>query len=303
MTVAGRTGARHGFAVLALAFLALTAFGSAVSVEPLELDNVVSLSYADRSAPLHFFTHSVAWTYSDTHGTAPIYRPLTYLTIWVQEQVGGLHGTQYFVVNLLVWIAAALALYALVYLLTRSRLAALVVAGAFAVDGRALSAVVWVGERQSTMACLFGLLALLAVRLWGDTARRNALAVGVAGLLLLAALSKEYGLAFLVAVPFLAAASGRRHWKAVTAGALGALGAYLVLRFGVAGGATGSYCEDMGLYKHAHRVCYSQLGFGGRMKQYGYNILASSIGTVFPQFFNLIGVVTRSPPLLRRPSS
>jgi hypothetical protein len=294
-TALGRTASRHGFPALTIAFLTLTAWGGGIFVQPLELDNVVSLSFADRGNPFHFFTSAVTWTYPDTHGTVPIYRPLAYASIWFQEKAGGFHAPQYFILNLLIWIAAALALYAIVHAVTRSRLAALLAAVVFAIDDRVLTGIVWIGERQSTLAVMFGLAALGTVVLWGDTARRRALTLAVFALLLLAALSKEYGLSFLVAVPVFAAFSRPRHWRWLTGAAAAALGGYLILRFGLAGGANGAYCEDMGYLKHAHRVCYDSLSTGGALKQRLYNIGASLIGTVFPQFFNGIGVLQRAP--------
>jgi hypothetical protein len=293
-TAATRALARHGFPGLTIAFLVLTAWGSAIFVQPLELDNVVSLSFADRSNPFHFFTSPVTWTYPDTHGTVPVYRPLAYLSVWFQEQVGGLHAPQYFTLNLLIWIAAALALYAIVHTVTRSRLASLLAAGVFAIDDRVLTGIVWIGERQSTLAVMFGLLAFLVVCRWGETERRRWLAAGVGVLLLLSALSKEYGLAFLIAVPLYAALSRPRHWRWLAGAAVGALGVYLVLRYGVAGGANGAYCEDMGYFKHQRRVCYDALGTGAALKQHVWNVFATLVGTVFPQFFNGLGVLQRS---------
>lgn len=290
-----RAATLHGFPALTLAFLVLTAFGGALNIRPFELDNVVSLSWAHRSNPLDFFTTPVEWTYPETGGTVPIYRPLAYLSIWAQEQTGGLQATQYFVANLGLWLAAVLALYALVFWFTRSRLIALLAAGVFAIDGRVLTALVWIGERQSAMACLFGLLALVVVTRYGGTDRRSFLLGGIALLLLFAALSKEYGLAFFLAAPLLAFTTRSRHWKAVAGASAGALGAYLVLRFGVAGGAAGSYCEDMGLFHRDRRVCYDTLGFGARVEQHLYNVGASFLGTFFPQLFSGDGVWLREP--------
>jgi hypothetical protein len=292
-TAAGRTASRHGFPALTIAFLVLTAWGGGIFVQPLELDNVVALSISDRANPFHFFTSPVTWTYPDTHGTVPIYRPLAYFSIWFQEKAGGLHAPQYFMLNLLIWIAGALLLYALVHRLTGSRLAAVLAGGVFAIDDRVLTGIVWIAERQSTLAVMFGLAAFGTVALWGDTARRRALTVAVFALLLLAALSKEYGLAFPVAVPLFAVLSRPRHWRWLTGAAVAALGGYLIMRYGFAGGANGAYCEDMGYFKHAHRVCYDSLSTGAALKQRLYNIGSSLVGTVFPQFFNGIGVIQR----------
>src|SRR5438093_72790 len=68
-------------------------------------------------------------------------------------------------------------------------------------DGRAILATLWILERQSTIAFLAGLGALLLLLV---PLRRRPLAVSICLLLLAAALAKEYGLAFVVAVPLLA---------------------------------------------------------------------------------------------------
>ena len=220
----------------------------------------------------------------------PIYRPLAYLSIWAQEQIGGFYASQFTqsLPNLAVWIAAVLALYALVYSLTRSRLAGLLAAGVFAIDERVQTATVWIGESQSTLACLLGLVALVAVVRFGASPRRRVIGA-VFGALLLSGLAKEYGLAFVVAAPLLAFAWRRARSRAVSVAAAGALLTYAVMRFAIAGGAAGGYCEDMGLYRHEHRVCYSSLAFGDRLEQHVYNILASFAGTVFPQLFDGLG--------------
>ena len=289
-------GARyHGFPLLTVLFAALTAYGTALFVLPFDLDNIVALSEGDRSQPFGFFRHAITWAYSDTGGSVPIYRPIGYVTIWAQEQAGGLGAEQYFAFNLALWLGCALALYALVHRLTRSRLAAAAAAAVLAVDSRALNELIWIAERQATLALLFGLLAVVAVVWWGDSPRRGLLAATVLVLLSLSALSKEYGIAFFVAVPLLAGLYRPRHWRAVTLAAVGAVAVYVVFRFGLAGGATGAYCEDMGLWKRRHRVCYDALGLGDKLEQYFYNVGATLVGTVFPQFFNDIGIV-RKPP-------
>jgi hypothetical protein len=107
--------ADHGFPLLAIGFLAVAAFGGALVAYPFELDNVAALSLAHRSNPLTFFAGGTHWTYTDVHGALPEYRPLAFVTVWVQEEVAGVHGVQYFAVGLVLLAAYASAVYGLVY--------------------------------------------------------------------------------------------------------------------------------------------------------------------------------------------
>jgi hypothetical protein len=280
--------ADHGFPLLAIGFLAVAAFGGALVAYPFELDNVAALSLAHRSNPLTFFAGGTHWTYTDVHGALPEYRPLAFVTVWVQEEVAGVHGVQYFAVGLVLLAAYASAVYGLVYACVSSRLAALVAAGALVIDYRVFTAVVWILERQTTMACVFGLLAMLLVvenRRFQPRTQR----IAVFALLLAAFTSKESGVAFVVAVPLLAYTLRVEERKSILIASAGALAAYLLLRFGLASVTSASYCEDMGYFGRERRVCYDSIGLGARLEQHLYNVLATLVGTVWPSLFNGVG--------------
>jgi hypothetical protein len=227
----------------------------------------------------------------------PAYRPVAYTALWLQEQTTGLRFTPLFAASLGLVVACALALYALIYGLTRSWAAATLLTAAFAVDDRWFAVAVWIIERQSSLAALFGVLALLAVhRLAPRPDRRRLLLAGVFLLLLGAALSKEYGLAFAGAVPLFAFAQ-RLPWRPfVLVSALVAV-TYGVLRFAVAGGAAGEYCNNMGYFRTLRAdLCYSSLSGWEQLTQHAYNVGATVVGTFVPPLFDTYGVIDVSRP-------
>jgi hypothetical protein len=149
----------------------------------------------------------------------------------------------------------------------------------------------WIAERQSALALLLGLVALLVAL--GSRPERRAWIVPVAvfALLLGAALSKEYGLAFVPAVVTLAWSCRLADRRALTAAAALAVVAYAVLRLGLAGGATAEFCDEMGFFSEPRTVCYGELSFGEALGQRSYNAGAMLVATVFPSLFDGIGTL------------
>lgn len=283
-----RAGPHLGPVVL-IAATGLATFIRVINTRPIAADNLVALSIASRGSPAKLFTGSFV-------SYVPGYRPIAHLSTWIQYRAFGLHVKPYFLLNLFIWIACALAVYVLVHSLTASRLAATGAGLCLLLDPRALSALYWIGERQSSMACLFGCLALVvAVR--ARDRRRVAVLAGICLLLLCAALSKEYGLAFAGATIALALADQRDARRTIGAAAF-ALVIYTAMRLVLAGGAsTRDYCEYMGFLGRLRLVCLNELSLGKRVAQTGYNSVATLVGTVVPPLFDDTGRVRDLPEI------
>jgi hypothetical protein len=170
------------------------------------------------------------------------------------------------------------------------------------VDPRGTTAIKTIVERQTAIACLLGLLALIAVFAPPVRAGPRMIGVAVFLLLLLAGLSKEYGLAFSAAVLVAALLNRSVRSKPVALAALGAVLAYAALRWAVVGGTTGDYCDDMGYFEQVRRVCFGHaqtprdvlLTGGAELAQHAYNIGAAFLGTFFPFLFIGKGALTSS---------
>ena len=274
---------RHGLVLGGILLVAAGVLGSAIYVHPLTPDNLEAMSVG----PLH---HN-PWDYfSGGAHTAhrPFYRPVAELALWLQYHVLGLDPHTYFAVNIGLWVLCAWALYAYVWAATESRVLGAAAALATLLDGRAILATLWILERQSSIAFLCGSGALLLVLV---PLRRRPLAVSIGLLLLVAALAKEYGLAFVVAVPLLAWLRRLRDWPWVAAAGGAALALYVILRFGVAGGASGRFCDEMGYFRSTRTVCYSDYASFDHLHQKLWNAFASLVGTYLPPLFDPFGTL------------
>jgi hypothetical protein len=274
---------RHGLLLGGIVLVAAGVFGSVLFVHPLTPDNLEAMSVG----PLH---HN-PWDYFSgaAHTThRPFFRPVAELTLWLQYHVLGLDPHTYFGLNVVLWVACAWALYAYVHRASGSRVLGGAAALATLLDGRAILATLWILERQSTIAFLCGFVALLLVLV---PLRRRPLVVAICLLLLAAGLAKEYGLAFVVAVPLLAWLQRLRDWPWVAAAGAAALALYVVLRFGIAGGASGRFCDEMGYFRSTRTVCFSQQASFDHFKQKLWNFGASLVGTYVPPLFDPFGTL------------
>ena len=86
-----------------------------------------------------------------------------------------------------------------------------------------MSSLVLIEERQSSLACLFGLAAWLTIARAGNDRLTPAASAGVSLLLLASILSKEYGLAFAGATAAYAIGERRRNLAAAAVAAVGHL--------------------------------------------------------------------------------
>jgi hypothetical protein len=279
-------GLAHVLAIAVLCGLAALivwpAFGFPPSIPPYGPDNVYALHLGAYSDPGSFFT-----------GADQVWRPITYSTLWAQYETTGLDVDAFFSVNILLWIVCAALVYVLVYVHTHLVLGAAAAALITLTDARTFSPLILIIERQTTLACMFGLLAMLIAyrTLQAERASRASLAA-IAALLFLAAISKEFGLAFAFGVAAIGLFNRRRELLVV---GLGTFVAYWVARgligglhfgSGVAGsGGSGGdgdsgLCETMGFGANPREICYGDLSFFGQISQYAWNVGSSFVGIV-----------------------
>lgn len=279
----------HAVLLVLLATVAMVVFGVAYRTPPFDLDNLIGLSLGGVHTPGSILS-------ADSTTTIPSFRPFSRLTIWAQYQVLGTASASYFAVNAAVWLGVAVAVYTMVHFLVGSVPMAFF-AGVFVLtDWRAQEALFWVGERQSSLAVFLGAAGLLggyAVlrRPLGPPRRRAVEAIGIGLLLLAAALSKEYGLAFAGGV----AALGLLHLprseaRDLVVAGFAALAGYILLRLALAGGAFASdYCDEAVGYFGTHLldVCSEDR----TVLLAGYLAVATFIGTFFPMLFDDQGLL------------
>ena len=271
-------------AVLALTWLV---YGRVFEIPPLSGDNLYILSLVDHATPSALLRGDPNFY--------PEWRPLPTETIRLQYRWSNIEGASaYFLVNLLLWATSAWLVYCVVQLLVNSTAAALVAAAFVATDPRPVIGVAWIIERQSSMACLFGLLAVIIV----INARRQPLMrfqwVTLFVLLVASGLSKEYGLAFAGA---LAAYSLRERQYDITAAAVTAAVTYAGLRLALAGGATAGTSQTSGFFLALRTVCYDGL-HRAVLTQSVYNIGATAINSLLPGFFTNDGRIGVAPQSL-----
>ena len=280
-------GFAHAGVIAALLLLAalivLPPFGFPPSIPPFAPDNIDALSLGAFHEPWFFFTHGGA-----------VWRPLTYSTLWAQYELGGLDIAAFVSFNVLLWVACASLVYAVVYSQTRLLLAAAPAALVMLTDDRVFSPLVWFIERQSLFASIFGLLAvLIAYRLVQGSGPSRVKLAALFLLLLAAATSKEFGLAFafgIVAIGVLHP-SRRRELVGISVGALVVYGALRGLAGGLNFGSGAEtnrgfsdtdsdlgLCEVMGWGANPREVCYGELGLIEQLGQYAWNIGASFVG-------------------------
>jgi hypothetical protein len=288
---------QHFLSVTAIVALATISFGKALSIHPADADNLIALSLASKQNPFGFFTGCFV-------SFLPGYRPVAYLFSWMQYQIVHLNIPSYFFVNVSIVIACIIVIYLLVYLLSKSKVAAFVVSVLMIVNPNFLCAIVWIGERQSSLALLFGLLALfLAITEWKPT-RNNFVAWMLIFLFLLcSSLCKEYGLAFSPAIIIFAITNKNNNDRAalISIGIL-SMAAYSMIRIFLAGSANVTYnCEDMGFFTSMRVICYNAMDLKDSIVQYLYNMIATFFNILLPGLINTNGMLIKPsmPSLLK----
>jgi hypothetical protein len=307
LPIAARPSARvaHFLSIGALILVAVLivqpAFGWPPSLPPFGPDNVYALELGAYSDPGTFF------------GTADqVWRPITYSSLWVQYEISGLDVSAFFSPNIVLWIACAGLIYALVYMHTRLVLAAAAAALITLTDDRMFSPLALIIERQTTLACIFGLLAMLiAYREARRPAANRAWLAAIVALLVLAAISKEFGLAFAFGVAAVGFFNRKRELLVV---GLGVFIAYWVARGLVGGlhygadgassiGAAGTHsdsgvCETMGFGVNPRDVCYADLTLFEQLAQYAWNVGSSFVAILLYPVIDQSGGYLLAPDVL-----
>lgn len=270
------------FAALVLTALAL--YWPIFDIRPLVDDNLYALAWVDASPP-SALPAGDAYYY-------PEWRPLAYTTIWIEHRLAGLDRPYvHHAVNLAIWIVCAALAGAIVRRVTGSRAAGVIVSLFLLSDPRVVWALTLVIERQSLLACAFGLGAWYLMADCPDHLTRSR-CVMVASLLLASALSKEHGLAFAAGIG--AAALTSRH-RAIVLSAGSALAAYALLRVVLAGGAFGRSCAHTFVFFEERMLCTGQTA-PADIAQMLYNIMATTLNLVVSGLFSEVG----EPVLARR---
>lgn len=251
---------------------ALLVYWPVLAIRPLRGDNLHVLAWV-HNAPLSALLPVDPAIY-------PEWRPFAYFTIWIEYQLFQLSGVPlHFAVNVALWVACAWLVYRIVDTLTGARLAGAAAGAWLLFDRRAIESLSWIVERQTLLACLAGLTVILIVTHARHRRMTRPEAVTVAVLLSLAALSKEYGLSFAMAVVIYAIA--RRRPRLLTAG-LVTMAGYVAARVVFAGGAVTPYCEDMGFFHSVDVRCIDPLAPAASALQMAYNAGATVVGTLVP---------------------
>jgi hypothetical protein len=268
------------FAVLFL--LVWLIYQPVLTMPPFEGDNLYVLSTVDRLGPIDLL-----------RGDPEIYpewRPLAYFSVWLQYRWASIDRVwSYYAINILLWVLCGWIVNRLVLAISGSSVAALASTALVVTSPLLIDSVVLIVERQTTLACVFGLSAWLIVARAGPAAMLAPVEwVSVSLLLLASALSKEYGLAFAGALAVFAYRHGLRH---LLAGAIGAIGIYAALRIAFSGGALAILCEDQGyFFTQRYEVCFDRIN-ATIASQALYNVVASAIGSVLPGLFAPEGTI------------
>ena len=267
----------------ALALVVALIYSPVFGIPPFEGDNLYVLSWADRARPADLLAVD-----ADIY---PEWRPLSYATVWLQYRWAELHDVwSYYLVNAVLWALCGWLVFRLVHELTASIAPAIVSAAIVLTSPEIIDSMVLIVDRQTSLACLFGLAVwLMLVRIDRRPPTRLE-CVAVSALLAASAASKEYGLAFAGAVAVSALHARRRQ---LAMAALAAIAVYGGMRIVFAGGAVAPLCEDQGYFTTVREVCVGRLDPAGA-SQAVYNVIATAVGSVLPGVFAAFGQVAVS---------
>jgi hypothetical protein len=270
------------FAVL-LALVLLTCW-PVFGIRPFDGTNLYILSWADGARAGDLLRGDP--------GVYPEWRPLSYATVWLQYRWAAIDWIwTYYALNLLLWTACGWVTCRIVSALSGSVVAGLAAAAIAITSTQMVGSLVLIMERQSFLACLFGLCAWLVLAGLDDRQLTPVERVAVSLLLAASALSKEYGLAFVAAT---IAYSWHHRSRDLAVAGMAAAGIYAALRATYAGGAIAPFCDENGFFFGARDVCFDRLD-AVTASQTVYNVLATGVGSLLPGLFFEDGRISVSP--------
>jgi len=292
--------AAHALALAAVAAMGWFAFAPVLGTPPLDYDNLFELSATLGSpqsiypgTPEAFFTMVSAG-----------YRPLPYFSMWAQYQLTGVASVPLFLFNIVAATLCGVATYLLGHRLTRSVALALGAALLLLVDIRISSSITQIVTRTQTMACLFGLGALILA--YRGRPRSAPVLAGVAVLLFAALLCKEYAAAAVAAVFVLGLLTSGEGGLRLAGAAVGAFALYAAIRISIdPGGGIEGYCETLGYFFESREACYGRatvsdaIVLTGRdqIYQHLYNVVGGFVAILLPLFFEGDGSIIPSSEL------
>ena len=271
-----------------LTTLGLAIYARALWLPPTNGDDLSYLSsVATIANPLYYFFQDHG------HGNE-LYRPLTPLTLWVSYKVFGVWSLPNQLVNLALHLVNVFLLYRIAEREQRNRSIALLVAAVFMISQYTWLAATWTSDRPMLLTGLFLLLLVDHLSRQTDHAASvpgAALRISVvAGLSVLALMSKESGLVVPALALLFALVMGKRaliprqrRSLAVTTASI--MGLYVVFRILLFGADVASYSQDG--YLFLGLVRYQRIEELPQLLQYvayAENIIKNAIAPILPVF-------------------
>jgi hypothetical protein len=274
---------KHGYAIGLLVLICAGLTGFVHDHRPFAPDDILALSFGTIRSPLSFMTGNFV-------NFLPAYRPVSMISIWIQYQLAGIEPVSYYLFNIVIWLGCVVLFYRLMFHFTGSREASFGAALFLLADFRTATLYFWFIERQNPMAIIFGLSAVILFIKFDKNERWNRFTnVWVIALLLLSALSKEYGLVFIGVLVLYALLFDFPNLKKAFVIAVIVSVIYLGMRFSYAGGSNLGFCAEIGYLDQASQICYQDIAFPQRVKFYIWNVAATFMGTFFPGLFSSVG--------------
>jgi protein O-mannosyl-transferase len=110
----------------------------------------------------------VVWAFTNLHGEATYWHPLTWLSHMADCQLFGLKATGHHLTSLFLHTLNAVLLFALLRRMTGRRGSSAMVAALFALHPLQVDSVAWIAERKNVLSTCFGLLCLWAYARYAD---------------------------------------------------------------------------------------------------------------------------------------
>ncbi len=217
--VRGNWNISYIFGVITIIVLSILVIGVSITRRAIDPEALVNFRF------MRELNLASVWIGETAPGHFVTYRPITGSLLRLEYLLFGLNPPAFFTVNVALLIILAILIFDIIYRASNEILPALVAALLLVTDWRLTPNVYVIGEVQITIAAIFGLFAVWII--WFSNNRYKPILVFL--LLLMAALSKEYGLAFALGVFVYAilSISTRKKYAVI---AVGAVVTYFILR-------------------------------------------------------------------------